>query len=58
MMPVRLCFENKNYILSFSYTKETKLQQSVWILIFFHLNLMVHWLFTFHYTNKYNILAC
>ena len=34
MMPVlRLGFENKN-ILSFSYTKEEKIQQSVWILIF------------------------
>ena len=33
MMLVRLCFENKK-ILSFSLTKEKKLQQSVWILIF------------------------
>ena len=36
MMPVRLCFENKK-IISFSYKKEKKSQQSVWILIFFHL---------------------
>ena len=56
MMLVRLCFENKKN-LSFSYTKEIKLQQSVWILIFFHFILMVHWLFTFHYANKYNIPA-
>ena len=33
MMPVRLCFENKK-ILSFTYTKEKNVQQSVWILIF------------------------
>ena len=33
MMAVRLCFENKK-ILSLSYTKEKKLQQSVSILIF------------------------
>ena len=54
MMPVRLCFENKN-ILSFSCTKENTaigLNSD-----FFHLILMVHCLFTFHYANKYNILA-
>ena len=56
MMPVRLCFEN-NKTLSISYTQEKKLQQSVSILILFHLVLMVHLLFTFHYANKYNILT-
>ena len=56
MTPVRLCFENKK-ILSFSYTKEKKLLQSIWILIFFHLILMVHCLFTFHHADKYNISA-
>ena len=49
-MPVRLCFENKN-ILSFSYTA-IGLNSDIFLLI-----LMVHCLFTFHYANKYNILA-
>ena len=55
MKAVRLCFENKN-ILSFSYTKE-KITAIGLNSDFFHLILMVHCLFTFHYANKYNILA-
>ena len=55
MEPVRLCFENKK-ILSFSYTKK-KIPAISLNSDFFHLILMVHCLFTFHYANKYNISA-
>ena len=56
MMSVRLCFENKK-ILSFSYTKEKNYSNRFEFWFFFHLILIVHRLFTFHYANKYNILA-
>ena len=55
MIPVRLCLENKK-TLSFSYTKE-KITAIGLNSDFFHLILMVHCLFTFHYANKYNISA-
>ena len=56
-MPVRLCFENKQ-ILSFnSYTEEKKNTAIVLNSYFFHLILIVHCLFTFHYANKYNMSA-
>ena len=55
-MPVRLCLETKN-ILSFSYAKKKITAIGLNSDFFFHLILMVHCLFTFHYTNEYNILA-
>ena len=55
MIPVRLCLENKK-TLSFSYTKG-KITAIGLNSDFFHLILMVHSLFTFHYANKYNISA-
>ena len=54
-MPVRLCFKNKN-ILSFSYAKG-KITAIGLHFDFLHLILTVYCLFTFHYANKYNILA-
>ena len=56
MAPVRLCFENKK-IPSFSYSKEKQITAIGLNSDFFHLILMVHCLFTFHYANKYNISA-
>ena len=55
MKRVRLCLENKN-IFSFSYTKE-KITAIGLNSDFFHLILMIHCLFIFHYATKYNILA-
>ena len=55
MRPVRLCFENKKN-LSFSYTKE-KITAIGLNSDLFHLILMIHCLFIFHYASKYNILA-
>ena len=55
MRPVRLCFENKKN-LSFSYTKE-KITAIGLNSDFFHLILVIHCLFIFHYASKYNILA-
>ena len=56
MTSVRLCFENKK-ILLFSYTKEKKTTEIGLNSDFFHLILIVHCLFTFHYPKKYNISA-
>ena len=55
-MPVRLCFENTN-ILSSRYTKAKKIMAIGLNSDFFHLILMIHCLFTFHYANKFNILT-
>ena len=55
MMPVRLCFEIRIF---YHLVKQRKKITAIGLNSdFFHLILMVHCLFTFHYANKYNILA-
>ena len=56
MMPERLCFENKKTLL-FSYTQKQNYRNKFEFWFFPPYFEDIHCLFTFHYANKYNILA-